>query len=243
MILRFLLDYGDAPNVKCVYIAPFRTLASEIEETLSSSFSLIPNAKVSKFYGGYEADLLDQPDVEQSRVLIVTPEKLDGMLRQNPKLVSQIRLIIVDEGHLIGDATERGRKYQTLLQRLIYALKIKREKSERQSTRLLFISGVLPDVQNFADWLTGDRNNIVETSWRPTDEPYLPGVLRWDGKEFIRSDTGQSICLPPIASHSQQNSEMIKAVRTAHLSRPSHELPLPSQAWHLHCFSLLARDI
>ena len=49
MILRFLLDFEEEPEAKCVYIAPFRSLASEIEQTLRTSFVNIP---VSSFYGG-----------------------------------------------------------------------------------------------------------------------------------------------------------------------------------------------
>ena len=203
MILRFLLDYHDQPDLKCVYIAPFRVLASEVEETLSNSFKSIPSARVSTFYGWYEVDPLDQAAIEQSRILVVTPEKLDGLLRQNPKLMAQIRLVIIDEGHLIGDK-ERGPKLERLLQRLVYVLKIKRDRTERQGTRLLFVSGVLPNPRDFADWLTGDCQNTIESNWRPAREPAPPRRLEWNGKNFIRSDTKQPICLPAVPLTLQQ---------------------------------------
>lgn len=212
MILRFLIDHQNSPDLKCVYIAPFRTLASEVEDTLCNSFDSIQNAVVSEFYGGYEIDPFDQIDVDQARILVMTPEKLDGMLRQKTELLGQIRLVIVDEGHLIGEAAgdgltgdrgrDRGRRFQMLLQRLVYILKIKRNKDERDGTRLLFISGVLPNVGDFADWLTGDRKNVVESSWRPTEEPQYWDLI-WDGKNLVRSDTNEPILLPPVDLDSQ----------------------------------------
>lgn len=202
MILRFLLDYHDQLDLKCVYIAPFRVLASEVEETFSQSFRAILNARVSTLYGWNEVDPLDQSALEQSRILVVTPEKLDGMLRQNPKLMAQIRLVIIDEGHLIGDK-KRGPKLEMLLHRLVYVLKIKRTLAERQGTRLLFISGVLPNPQDFADWLTGDPQNTIESQWRPTKGPSI-GRLEWDGKNLIPSDTKQPICLPAVPLNLQR---------------------------------------
>ncbi|MEK9138347.1 MAG: DEAD/DEAH box helicase, partial [Bacteroidota bacterium] len=174
MILRFLLDYRREPDAKCVYIAPFRALARDVEDSLTAAFKSIPGAKVSTFYGGYEVDPLDQMEASQARVLIVTPEKLDGMLRQSSELLSQIRLVIVDEGHIIGEGgtkNERGLRYRLLLQRLVYTLGIRRSRDERKGARLLFMSGVLPEIASFAEWITGSRSCAVELSWRPVDEP------------------------------------------------------------------------
>jgi hypothetical protein len=194
-ILRFFLDYCNDPYAKCVYIAPLRKLASEVEETLAGAFSsIIPNHRVvSTFYGGQEIDMLDQDELASARVLIVTPEKLDGMLRQDPKLLSQIRLVIADEGHLIGeghtagDRSYRGYRYRMLLERLVYTLRIKHIPTEVSRPRLLFISGVLPNVDEFAELITGDRLNKVCMNWRPVDEP-LKGSWTWDGKKLITSN-------------------------------------------------------
>jgi len=57
-ILRFLLDYIDQQEAKCVYIAPFRKLALEVENALSKAFELIDDRLVSAFYGGREIDIL-----------------------------------------------------------------------------------------------------------------------------------------------------------------------------------------
>jgi len=192
-ILRFLMDYRDDLKSKCVYIAPLRKLANEIEQTFSAAFSAATSNSrvVSSFYGGWEVDPLDQYELDSARVLIVTPEKLDGMLRHNRDLLPQIRLVIADEGHMIGDDSPRGYRYRMLLERLVYSLRLKRALTETRGSRLLFISGVLPNVAEFAELITGDRSNTVCVDWRPLDEP-LKGKWEWDGIQL----TGSNEILP-----------------------------------------------
>jgi superfamily II DNA/RNA helicase len=211
-ILRFFLDYRDDPDAKCIYIAPFRTLASEVEETLEPVFSEITSNRsaVSRFYGGHEVDILDLEELGSARVLIATPEKLDGMLRHYPRLVSQIRLVIADEGHLIGEGhtpgdtgSYRGYRYRMLLERLVYALRVKHDSTATQSPRFLFISGVLPHVEELAELITGDRKNVVSIEWNPRDE-LLKGRWIWNGEKLV---TTQENLEPPIFSLSKEQSE------------------------------------
>lgn len=200
-ILRFLLDCQDDPDAKCVYIAPFRRLANEVEKSLAGAFS---DAKsnlriVSTFYGGNEVDYLDQEELDAARILVVTPEKLDGMLRSNPNLLSQIRLVIADEGHMLGeidDTQNRGYKYRALIERLVYALRIKPSSSSVKA-RLLLISGVLPNAGDFAELISGNRANVVDINWRPLSEPVI-GTWEWDGSR-LGPPTGP--IPPPVLLH------------------------------------------
>jgi hypothetical protein len=185
-ILRFLIDYQSQPETKCVYIAPFRKLALEIEGGLSNAFSLINTDLATTFYGGREIDVFDNRAVEKARILIVTPEKLDSMLRQYPDLLSQIKLVVADEGHMIGDHSLRGYRYRFLLERLIYKLRI-RKTSTTEKPRIILISGVLPNIEEFADLISGSRTNIVKVDWRPLDKPSI-GSWEWTGKKLRTSD-------------------------------------------------------
>lgn len=185
-ILRFLIDYQSQPETKCVYIAPFRKLALEIESGLTKAFSLIEPNLISTFYGGREIDIFDSREVEKARVLIVTPEKLDSMLRQYPNLLSQIKLVVADEGHMIGDHGPRGYRYRFLLERLIYKFNIRRV-STSENPRLILISGVLPNVDDFADLVSGNRANVVKVDWYPLDKPTI-GSWDWTGKDLRTSD-------------------------------------------------------
>ena len=186
-VLRFLLDYQNQPDKKCVYIAPLKKLCLEVEESFRNVFSKIQPGIVSAFYGYHEVDAFDDYAVRKARVLIVTPEKLDGMLRQYPDLTSQIKLVIADEGHIIGEANTRGYKYRFLLERLIYILD-KKSLTEKLKSRIIFVSGVLPHMEEFADLISGSQQNVVKIDWRPVEEPRI-GSWFWTGNGFTSADS------------------------------------------------------
>jgi hypothetical protein len=181
-LLRFLLDYAGQQDVKCIYIAPFRKLALEVEDTLSKSFGLIDDRLVSAFYGGREIDVFDAHNVDASKILIVTPEKLDALLRQYPNLLSQIRLVIADEGHMVGENNNRSYIYRLLLERLIYKFNSQKI-TDQQKPRIVLISGVLPNIEDFADLISGNRTNVIKVNWRPLGEPKI-STWHWTGKEL-----------------------------------------------------------
>jgi superfamily II helicase len=117
VILRFLLDYQDDPQTKCIYIAPFRSLAVEIEGNLRQSFHPL-GVRVSELYGGFELSPIERMLMDRTRIVIATPEKIDAFLRYNPDFAAQVRLVIIDEGHIISP-TERGIRFEFFLHRLI----------------------------------------------------------------------------------------------------------------------------
>jgi hypothetical protein len=199
-VLRFLLDYTGQPDVKCVYIAPFRKLALEVEDSLSKSFGLIDDRLASAFYGGREVDVFDARDVEKCKILIVTPEKLDALLRQHPNLLSQIRLVIADEGHMVGENGNRSYVYRLLLERLIYKLNSQRFINQQKS-RIILISGVLPNIEDFADLISGNRTNIVEINWRPLGEPRIT-TWHWTGRDLRLYDPKNNSIKPPTPFYS-----------------------------------------
>ena len=171
-ILKFLVDTQATPEKKCLYIAPYRSLAVELEESLRRSFEPI-EIGVSQLYGSYDLNPAESWLVDKSKILIATPEKIDAFLRYKSDLAQQIGLIIVDEGHII-DPGERGLRYELFLHRYI-------RRYERNGVRFLFISAVMPNVEQFAQWITGrDTNAVLASDWRASQ--LLLGTLRWDGQ-------------------------------------------------------------
>ena len=49
-ILKFLLDTQETPEKKCIYIAPYRALAVEVEQNLRRSFEPIRNTCFSALW-------------------------------------------------------------------------------------------------------------------------------------------------------------------------------------------------
>ena len=61
---------------------------------------------VSHLYGGFRVSAADRQLAEDYSITIATPEKDRAILRSSPELFDNVKLIVVDEGHLIG-ANER----------------------------------------------------------------------------------------------------------------------------------------
>lgn len=175
-ILRFLVDYQREPQAKCIYLAPFRSLAVEVEGALRRSLSSL-GVEVSQIYGGFEITPADVASLDQYRVLIATPEKFDSLLRFVPELADSVRLVIIDEGHII-EPGDRGLRFEFFVHRLLRRL-------PRPACRFVFISAVLPNAAQFAEWITGSPDGLVESDWRPTRQ--MLGRLTWDGST-IRID-------------------------------------------------------
>ncbi|MEK4157874.1 DEAD/DEAH box helicase [Paenibacillus sp. FSL E2-0230] len=168
-------------NKKCLYIAPFRSLVTEVENTLSSHLSRL-GYSVSSLTGGFEFDDLDQFWITESDVLIATPEKVDFLLRVKPEMFNDFSLIVVDEGHVLGNLDSRSAQFELLLTRL-------KRWFIPKGCRFLFISAVMPDKDSndFAKWLISDERAKIQSpllfdgsNWQPTRR--LLGYFSWVGE-------------------------------------------------------------
>lgn len=155
---------------KVLYIAPFKSLAFEIENSLDEIFHNI-GISVSHLYGGSLFSKLDEKVIEESDVIIATPEKAKAMLRGNNEIINQIKLIVIDEGHLLG-ANKRLIVNEIFYEELRFFI-------NQNNGRFLVLSAVLPNAEDLAQWLTKSSNNVFRENWRPSDERL--GVLQWNG--------------------------------------------------------------
>ena len=147
------------PASRCLYVAPYRALVSEIEDNFVDLFADI-NVKVSSFLGAYDGDLFEQHIAEKSELLIATPERLNLIERIAPDFFEQVGLIVLDEGQIVGDST-RGAQYELLISRLRVRL---------PNARFLVMSAVVSDqtLKDFANWLQTPASAIVRSDWRPS---------------------------------------------------------------------------
>jgi helicase len=192
-------------GAKCVYVAPFRALVSEVEQTFGGLLSDL-GFRVSTVLGTFESDDFERLLVEDADLVVLTPEKLDLFLRLRSDFLANVRLIVLDEGHLVHDLN-RGAKYELLLTRLKVVL---------VSPRFLVLSAVVPEqtLQDFAKWLGATEHGIIRSPWRPSvqriaalvwrrttgvlryakDEhavpgEFVPGIIRQRLYEFINPVT------------------------------------------------------
>lgn len=154
-ILQTLSSYGDS---RVVYLTPTRALATQIRRTLGFDFSDL-NIDVTSAGSAFEEDPFEQALLDQlSGVIVSTPEKLDLLLRSRSEWFDNVRLVIVDEAHLLKDG-ERGARLELLLSNI---------RREHAHIRLLLLTPFVENAQDVANWLSEDRGGEVGVQWRPS---------------------------------------------------------------------------
>jgi helicase len=196
------------PGAKCIYIAPFRALVAELEQTFLNILSDL-GYRVSTITGTYESDDFQDLLFRETDVLITTPEKLDLLLRTQPEFLTNTMLFVLDEAQIIADR-DRGPKFEFLITRLMRHL---------PEARFLMLSAVVPNqtLEDFARWFnSSSEKDIVKSTWRPSVQRYakfewsgdsgvlryapendiqvlrefVPGVIRQQRFEYINPETG-----------------------------------------------------
>ena len=150
---------GDTEQ-KAIYVAPFRALADEVEESLTPILADL-GFRVSSILGGFEVDELEAQIIGGADLIVTTPEKLAILARVRPELLNNVGLVILDEGHVIEDR-ERGVGYELLLTKLRHHI--------LPHAKVLFVSAVITSTNaaDFAEWLCSGRQALIESNWRPT---------------------------------------------------------------------------
>ncbi len=164
------------PTARVLYLAPFRSLALEVEQTLSDTLGWL-DYTVSHLYGGSRVSAIDTELASDSRIMIATPEKARALFRAAPELFENVKLVIVDEGHLIGPS-ERYVRNEVFIDHLRCFV-------QQTGARVLLLSAVLPNPQELAEWVTGDATAVASSPWKPSAERF--GLLRWNGSR-VRID-------------------------------------------------------
>jgi replicative superfamily II helicase len=98
---------------KIVYISPMKALASEIVEKFGDRLRCF-GAVVKELTGDMQ---LSRVEMEQTHVIVTTPEKWDVITRKNNSVADQLKLLIIDEIHLLND--ERGPVLECLVARTL----------------------------------------------------------------------------------------------------------------------------
>lgn len=168
---------------RCLYLAPFRALVSEIEFSLGPSLADL-GIGVASLYGGAETNELEVELSEKARVVIGTPEKMAAVLRMSGGHLTDFGTIVLDEGHLVGNRS-RGASYELQLAALRSQI-IERSSGSESAPRIIFLSAVLPNAKTIAAWLGGSEGTLADDSWHPTS--LRVGVLTWpkEGAARIR---------------------------------------------------------
>jgi DEAD/DEAH box helicase/Helicase conserved C-terminal domain len=163
-----------AAGRRIVFVTPLRALSAQTEVTLQRTFQPLGKT-VSSLYGAIGVSEVDEDFLRDSNIIVATPEKLDFALRNDPDLLNDVGLVVLDEGHMIG-LTEREVRYEVQIQRLL-------RRDDAAGRRIICLSAILPDgkqLDDFTAWLTGDQaGGLVKKNWRPTRLRF--GEVTWKG--------------------------------------------------------------
>lgn len=174
------------PQAKVLYLAPFRSLAFELERTFSKTLSPL-GYHVSHLYGGSRFSGVDRELVNEGHITIATPEKAKAMLRAEPELFASVKLVVIDEGHLLGE-NERNVRNELFLEHL-------RLLANHYGARILLLSAVLPNAEDLAAWVGGDVGALIKSDWKPSAERF--GTLRWRTSGVSIEWLGTERCFNP----------------------------------------------
>lgn len=184
--LAILKTLRTDPTAKVLYLAPFRSLAFELERTFSKTLPEL-GFSISHLYGGTRFSGVDRELVIEANITIATPEKTKAMLRAAPDLFETVKLIIVDEGHLLG-RSERDVRNELFLEHLRLLARLR-------GARILLLSAVLPNAEDLASWVGGNPQALAKSNWKPSAERF--GLLRWTGGGVKIEWRGEEPCFNP----------------------------------------------
>ena len=136
---------------KAIYIVPLKALATEKYKEFKRKYDHL--AKIIVSIG--DRDSAD-PFISKYDLIITTSEKLDSLIRHKAPWLKDVKVVIVDEIHLLND-TDRGPTVEILITLLRQLLK---------DIQIIGLSATIGNPKELAKWLNA---KLVEDSWRPVE--------------------------------------------------------------------------
>ncbi|KAI0203646.1 hypothetical protein F4808DRAFT_467041 [Astrocystis sublimbata] len=149
-ICKLVSDQGN-DNFKIVYQAPTKSLCSEKARDWQAKFSHM-NLRCVELTG--DTSQAETHRVGSASIIVTTPEKWDSITRKwkdHRKLLELIRLVLIDEVHILKDT--RGATLEAVVSRM---------KTIGASIRFVAISATVPNINDVAKWLGRDHQNQLE---------------------------------------------------------------------------------
>ena len=109
LIAEMAMHHHIAASGKCLYIVPLKALASEKFEEFSGK-----GVRVGISTGDF--DRRDE-SLGKNDIIVATSEKVDSLIRNNARWLSDISLLVVDEVHLI-DSPDRGATVEMVITKM-----------------------------------------------------------------------------------------------------------------------------
>ncbi|SNZ17595.1 helicase [Natronoarchaeum philippinense] len=168
LVAQLAMLTADGP---ALYVVPLRALATEKYET----FAALPGVSVGVATGDFDAD---DESLADDDIVVATCEKVDSAIRNGAGWVESIACVVVDEVHLLDDAS-RGPTLEVTL------AKLQRLRPDQQ---IVALSATVGNADEVADWLDAE---LVASTWRPVDlrtGVHDDGAIEFDDGEVRQID-------------------------------------------------------
>eukprot|EP01053_Blabericola_migrator_P000612 Blabericola_migrator_1__611@NODE_114_length_13851_cov_137_870429_g102_i0_p1_GENE_NODE_114_length_13851_cov_137_870429_g102_i0NODE_114_length_13851_cov_137_870429_g102_i0_p1_ORF_typecomplete_len2172_score419_16Sec63/PF02889_16/1_8e58Sec63/PF02889_16/2_6e55DEAD/PF00270_29/3_5e26DEAD/PF00270_29/1_9e03DEAD/PF00270_29/3_7e24Helicase_C/PF00271_31/5_8e13Helicase_C/PF00271_31/7_6e03Helicase_C/PF00271_31/1e14ResIII/PF04851_15/1e12ResIII/PF04851_15/2_3e12AAA_19/PF13245_6/1_2e05AAA_19/PF13245_6/0_00062AAA_ len=176
----------DSRHFKIVYIAPLKSLVSEICQKYSDRLSCV-GVKVAEFTGDMP---LTRAELGQIHLIVTVPEKWDiltrnavgGTAADNDSVMSHLSLLIIDEVHLLGES--RGPVLEAILARSFTYMDAMQTRH-----RIVALSATLPNWRDVATFLAVPEKNIFMFDDRFRPIPLQQTVIGIKGRNRVKQST------------------------------------------------------
>lgn len=221
------------PNDAALLLVPFRSLASELRGSLVANLNRMGIASRSA-YGGTVPTGDEVHSLADVRAVVATPESVSGLLGADSAFSRRISLVVCDEGHLL-DGGQRGIALELLIARLRARI--------GGSPKIIFISAIVPNIQEINAWLGGTEDTVVVSNYRPSIaefasliavgnginqqatlrmHPHLAIPARFDIERFLNRDDFSYIN----PDTGRRNRYSIKSIKTRAVAAARKALPM-----------------
>ncbi|MDP2735963.1 MAG: DEAD/DEAH box helicase, partial [bacterium] len=177
LVGEILALYNAGKGNRVFYLVPTKALAEEKFEQFGEDYEQAGIRTVISTHDRREFD--EQIEEGNFHIGVIVYEKLQALLVKNPKLITEVGLIVVDELQYISEE-DRGAALEILLTKMLIA---------RAGPQLVGLSAVLGKAEKLAQWL--DARMLIQEK-RPVD--LRTGVF-FDGKfryrEFNTGNEGE----------------------------------------------------
>lgn len=138
-----------------IYVVPTIALTNEIENSFIRRFRKV-GINVMK-----ELEYDEESNIELPAILILTPEKLDLLVRKQPEVLEDIQCIVFDEFHKISDG-QRGWLEETLIAWFMFH-------KDMYDYKIIMMSAI---VDGLKDVLSNIDASIYDKKWTPSKKLY-----------------------------------------------------------------------
>lgn len=148
------------PQLKVVYVAPYKALVKERLKDWGARLGMI-GYRVEELSGDYTPNT---QALARANVIVTTPEKWDGVTRSwaTRRFIQQVKLVIFDEIHLLGQ--DRGPVIEVIVSRMNYM-----SQKTAQRIRLVGLSTAIANSEDVAGWF-GVKPELM-FNFRPNVRP------------------------------------------------------------------------